>query len=130
MNKKHDAPGGRMELSGTGTGEMSAADVERRAAELARTEGRDHVTERDRIRARDELNGPVRAPLPPEAAEPEIESLVSWDEPAGSTGRRIVQQPDTDEPTIAEQLVEEGIQEADHQQRVLAVNEQDKETGR
>ena len=119
-----------MELSGTGTGEMSAADVERRAAELARTDGRDHVTERDRIRARDELNGPVRAPLPPEAAEPEIEGLVSWDEPAGSTGRRIIQQPDADEPTIAEQLVEEGIQEADHQQRVSAVNEQDKETGR
>jgi hypothetical protein len=82
------------------------------------------------MRARHELNGPVRAPVPPEAAEPEIDALVSWDEPIDASGRRAIRLPDADEATIAEQLVEEGVEEADHQRRVSAVNQQDRETGR
>jgi hypothetical protein len=130
MNQNQDGPGNRMQVNGAGAGESSAVAVEQRAAELARTEGRNHVIEGDRMRARDELNGPVRAPAPPEAAEPHIDALVSWDEPVDSSGRRAIRLPDAEEATIGEQLVEEGVEEADHQRRVSAVNQQDRETGR
>jgi len=119
-------PGGRMEVGGIGAGEVSAAGIEQRARELAHTEGRDKVSDSDRARAREELSGPVHLPTAPEAISPELEELVSWDDAASSSGHRVEPVGIGGEASIGEQLVQEGLDEADHQTRVSAVDDQDR----
>jgi len=129
MNEEREeqlrAPGGRMEIGGVGAGEFSAATIEQRARELAHTEGRDEVSEADRARALEELSGPAPELGAPEAVIPEIEQLVAWDGAADSSGHRVEPVGLPDETSIGEQLVQEGLDEADHQRRVSAVDEQD-----
>jgi len=119
------APRGRVEVGGVGAGEASAAGIEKRARELAHTEGRDRVSEGDRARALEELSGPVHSSAP-EAISPEVEELVEWDAPAATRGHRSEAVGLEGDESIGEQLVQEGLEEADHQQRVAAVDDQDR----
>lgn len=131
MNEEQEeqlrVPGGRMEVGGAGAGELSAAGIEQRARELAHTEGRDEVSDADRERAREELSGPVHLPTAPEAISPELEELVTWDDPTGSSGHRVEPVGLGSDESIGELLVQEGLDEADHQLRVSAVDDQDRE---
>ena len=115
-----------MEVGGAGAGELSAAGIEKRARELAHTEGRDEVSDSDRARAREELSGPVHLPTAPEAISPELEELVACDDPASSSGHKVEPVGLPSDESIGEQLVQEGLDEADHQLRVAAVDDQDR----
>jgi hypothetical protein len=121
-----DAAPNRISLGADGLGEISEAQVEVRASELARTEGRESVTDTDRERARVEMTNLPGEPVAPEAVQPEIEQLVAWDEPADASGHRAQRVSPDDEATIGEQLVQEGVEEAEHDLRVTAVEDPDK----
>ena len=95
---------------GTVTGEM----VERRAKEIAIINGRTphNFTENDWVQAKHELLGDS---VEIEAEEP-IAALTRWDEEPGTSGHRVENSPSSDEQTVAEHLVEEGVEEANHDQ--------------
>ena len=112
-------PPNRIEASGEGIGEISRDQIEDRAAELARMEARDEVNDADRARAAEELQGP-KDPSAPETGSPDVEEIVTWDEPVEARGEQAPRIGLEDEASVAEQLVEEGVDEADHDRRVAA----------
>jgi hypothetical protein len=106
----------RIEVEGAGAGEFSEADIRRRAAELARADGRYSPNEADLAQARVELASPeesvdiseqIAEGDRPDAGVPPTESPIR-----AATGEM------TDEETDAERLVQEGIEEAVHDDRV------------
>ncbi|HEY8903858.1 MAG TPA: hypothetical protein VIM48_09125 [Chthoniobacterales bacterium] len=106
----------RIEVEGEGAGEFSEADIHRRAAELALADGRYSPNEADLSQARAELASP-------EAPGDIAEQIAEEDRP--DAGVPATEQPlratapeATDEETDAERLVEEGIEEAVHDDRV------------
>jgi hypothetical protein len=107
-----------METHGAGDGEISDEAIANRAEELARIDGRKHAAEQDRYHAREELTHPGPPP-PPEADETE-HPVEKWSEAVGSHGHQAFHAELEDEQSAAEQLVNEGIEEADHEQRVAA----------
>lgn len=106
-----------MEGLGLPTPEM----VEERARELARCDGRAEPNENDRSAARLELQGPVEPQLP--EAPPEVESITEWDESPESAGNQAPNVLPEDEAVVGAVLVEEGVEEADHELRVSAAEE-------
>jgi hypothetical protein len=94
--------------------------VEQRARELALIAGRTskQITATDRREAKRELLGPIHptartkdAPLPVTAP---------WGSPAVSAGRRTKRTPPADDEQLGKQLVEEGVDEAEHDQMLAA----------
>jgi hypothetical protein len=117
---------GRISQHSRGLGTITEDMVRERARELAITNGRspDHLSEADLAQAKREL---VEAPLAPEAPEgaaaealPESER---WDPNRGSMGRKAPVYPAHDEQTDVEKLVEEGVEEAEHDQMVEGTRE-------
>lgn len=105
----------RIEVGGAGFGEAGERDVARRAAELARADGREETNETDFAQARGELGGRAFVDLSEEIAE---EDRAGTGVPASSEGIRAKRYEMEDEANLAEELVEEGVQEADHDSRV------------
>ena len=102
-----------------GIGEVSKAEVEKRARELAEIDGldADQVNERHRYQARQELRGAAD----PDAAnddEGAIAGLIDEDDVPGESGSAVLPETNaaasSDEQTIGEELYGEGIAEADH----------------
>jgi hypothetical protein len=60
-------------------------------------------------------------PDPPEVTE-QTKELVAWDEPPGAAGHEVPPVQPADETSAAEQLVEEGIEEADRDRRIAAAD--------
>ncbi len=64
---------------------------------------------------------------PTEMKSPEVnaqtEELTVWDEPPGATGLEAPRVLPEDENSIAEELVNEGSDEADREQRLAAADE-------
>jgi len=108
----------RIQIHGRGVGEISEADIEARAREIAEADGRTRPGSRDILQAREELTNP-RAPAAPEADET-VRPVGLWSKGASSVGRRGVHTHLEDEQSGAEQLVNEGLEEADRDQRVSA----------
>ena len=107
----------------TGGGGQAAPDVEtlvRRAEELARIDGRTEPHARDFIEARQELTTTGSITAAPEAGE--LENLTAWDTPLKARGTHRSEHGTEDESNIAEKLVEEGVEEADHDQRLSAAD--------
>ena len=105
-----------------GSGAQAVPDEEtlaRRAEELARMDGRNEADARDFAQARQELTTTGSLPAAPEAGE--LEDLTAWDTPLNAAGSQRSEQGPEDESNIAEKLVEEGIEEADHDRRLSAV---------
>lgn len=100
---------------GTGLGTVTREMVQKRARELAISDGRDEVTQRDFIQARRELIG---AGTPAADEGEEVASAAGWDPSPGTIGHRAEGQEVDDEETVAERLMSEGIEEADHDERV------------
>ena len=115
----------RLRAGSSGLGAANASDIESRALELARSDGRTEVSESDLDRAADELSGADAAPPDPNDSTFVVEKLVGWDEPIGSEGSHGHENQPDDEQSVAEQLIEQGMQEADHDSRVAATEDED-----
>lgn len=109
----------RLRAGSPGLGYPSQAEVEQRAAELALSDGRQKVTEADLALAAAELAGGGTTTEAPEA-DPGLEQVTTWDDPPTQTGHLVATPPLDDENSVAEQLVDDGLEEADHDIRVAA----------
>jgi hypothetical protein len=105
---------------GGGGAAPDEATLQERAEELAEIEGREDPNEKDFSEARAELLTTGSAPSAPEAGE--LENLTAWDTPLTAAGGQVPECGPDDEANIGEKLVEEGLEEADHDRR-LSVSE-------
>jgi hypothetical protein len=117
----------RLKAGSPGLGEAASTDIERRAIELAIIDGRDAFTDTDLRRAAAELGGGPAEPIAPEVDEPVIEKVSEWDEPVDQSGALVERAALDDEVSLPEQLIQEGIDEADHDRRVAAAEEVEEE---
>jgi hypothetical protein len=103
-------------LRGTeGIGTVTQQMIEERAREIARSDGRRLPNDLDRTRARQDLTGATPgSEKPPTQEEPGRD----WQMPLVSTGEKAPTVRPEDDANIPEKLVEEGIEEADHDQRL------------
>jgi hypothetical protein len=105
--------------------------VHLRARELALIEGRgpNHVTPEDHAQARRELTGETDID-PQEALLDEIPESKRWDPVPGSTGHQAPESPSEDEDdegrSETEQLVDEGVNEAERDRMLQAAREIEK----
>lgn len=116
---------GRIQIHGEGVGEISEDDIETRAKELAVMDGRREIKGHDRVRAREELLNPGPPPAP--EADETVRPVELWSKASASIGHEGVHNELEDEANLAEQLVEEGVEEADREQRLSASEETDRE---
>jgi hypothetical protein len=124
MTPKQPISHGRITHHGAGLGTVTPQMVQRRAREIALSDGRGgkEVTPADWEQARRELLGAASPPI----AESDVEeagSTTGWDPAPASIGHRTETQEVDDEETMAEQLIQEGVEEADHDERVQAGRE-------
>lgn len=99
-------------LRGTeGLGTVTPQMIEERASEIARAEGRAQPNDLNRTRAREELVGGWEQSTT--VGEPDRD----WYTPLGSSGKKTQGVRPEDEEKVPEKLVQEGIEEADHDQR-------------
>ncbi len=109
----------RLKAGSPGLGEPSTTEIERRALELARSDGRSTFNDADLAHAEAELAGDK-----PLAKEREaVDQVTPWDNPPGEAGRHVKPVPLEDEGNTAEELIQDGIEEADHDTRVAAEDE-------
>ena len=111
---KREATPGKISEHFRGLGTVTRAMVQDRARELAMIKGHDHYTEDDWLEAKRELIG-IHGDT---ADEESINALTRRDEEPGSTGHRVHHVEPSDEKVLAEQLVEEGAEEAEHDRMV------------
>ncbi len=113
----------RLKAGTPGLGEAAATDIDRRALELAHIDGRAFPTDADLDRAAAELaSSAAEPPAAPETRDPKIASLTAWDAPADESGHRVGRVPLEDEGSMAERLVQDGMEEAEHDRRVAATD--------
>ncbi len=121
MNAEEPIPT-RLRASSEGLGHASHPDIEKRAMDIALTEGRDQATDADFARADEELAGGTTAHASPEA-DASMEQVTTWDEPLEESGHRVEVIPPENDDNLGEQLVEQGLEEADHDTRVAGVRQ-------
>jgi len=124
MTHKEPINHGRITHHGAGMGTVTPEMVQRRAREIALSDGRkgNEVTSADWEQARRELLGAGNDPAAETDAE-EASSTTGWDPAPPTIGRRAETQEVNDEQTMAEQLYQEGVDEADHDERVQSGRE-------
>ena len=106
-----------------GIGTVTPHTIEERAREIARSDGRAHPNDLDRTRAREELIGATSdSEKPPKREEPGRD----WQMPLVSTGEKAPTVRPEDDENIPERLVQEGIEEADHDQRLSSERNREK----
>ena len=94
---------------------MTAQMVEERAREIARSDRREEPNDLDRTRAREELTGDTSgSEKPPTREEPGRD----WEMPLVSSGEKAPTVRPEDEENIPQKLIQEGVDEADHDQRL------------
>lgn len=113
-----DAAPGKISIGSEGLGTPTPELLEQRALELARTDGRSEANEADRHQALADLLGPSGVSTP--EADPEVEEVTVWDESPDIHGVQTPRVLPEDEANIAVTLVEEGLDEADHNSRLQA----------
>ena len=111
----------RLRASTPGLGEASNAEIEQRAQELALCDGREAFSAEDLLTAQEELGGGIVSVTAPEILH-ERQDLAVWDSPVGQAGRQVRHPSVDDEVNIGEQLVQAGMAEAEHDQRVQAAD--------
>ena len=89
---------------------LDESQLEQRAMEIAREEGRTVPHSEDRARAREELLAPNESLGDPEVA-PELggKDILAWDEAPESSGRRVEKVRPEDEQSIGKELIENGL---------------------
>jgi len=127
MNDNSHAAG-KISVHGDGFGAPSPDAVEKRAREIALIAERDpdEFTDADWDQARRELLG-AQASNAPEETEENAGVVEEWNVVASSAGHRAHRVDD--EESVGEQLVEEGLQEAEHDQMVEARKEELEQEG-
>lgn len=111
---KREATPGKISEHARGLGTVTRDMVQERARELAMIKGHEHYTEDDWQEAKRELIG-----IHNDVGDDEpINALTRWDEEPGSAGHRVPHVEPVDEEVLAEQLVEEGAGEAEHERMV------------
>lgn len=115
---------GRFTTKSHGLGTVTEAMVRARASEIAVINGRaaDNVLESDLQEARRELTSESPA-APQRTAADLVPEEDRWDPVGGSTGSRAPTVPAPDEQTFAEKLVNEGVEDAEHDQMLKATKE-------
>lgn len=112
---------GRINIHGTGSGEISDITLEERARELALLAGRGEPTAQDRRTALKELQG--RLPAGEHGGDdsrPAAAITRDPSEPPSTPGRMAPEQPGSDPENLPEKLVQEGVAEAQHEQMIAA----------
>jgi hypothetical protein len=117
----------KIEIHGQGVGSVTREMVEQRARELAKMDGRRHANDTDLDRAYGEMIGASQRTTPPETS-PELEGVTDWDEAPLVTGERTAKWIPENEERLAEELIEEGMDEAEHDRRLAAVRRPRNET--
>ncbi len=112
---------GKIVTGSDGLGTPTPEMVIDRARELAKMDGRTEAHEGDRQRAHAELLGPTEPETP--EVDASLAELTEWDEAPAEHGTRAPSVIAQDEMNIAETLVNEGLEEADHDIR-KAVSEE------
>jgi hypothetical protein len=109
---------GRIEVQGRGISAVSDELLQERARDLAQEDGRTEPRDADFTKAREELSGLTEDSAP--EVPPGDESLTSWSESADTTGQRVDTSPPDQDVDVGLELVEEGVDEADEDQRRAA----------
>jgi hypothetical protein len=115
---------GRFSENGRGLGTVTEEMVQQRAAELALINGRPpgQILDSDIDEARRELTGrETLVPTPPPAEE--LTEDQRWQPVAESMGNKAPTMPAPDEQTFAEELVEEGVEDAEQDRMVQGTRE-------
>ncbi|HEV8419395.1 MAG TPA: hypothetical protein VGQ43_11720 [Candidatus Udaeobacter sp.] len=111
-------------LRGTeGLGTVTPQMIEERAHEIARSDGRSQPNDLDRNYAREQLTG---ATSDSEKLPTREEPGRDWQMPLVSTGEQAPSVRPEDNENIVEKLIQEGIEEADHDQRLSAARNREK----
>lgn len=99
---------------------VTAEMIEERARELSLIAGRkpDEITVNDREQASRELHG-LNRPASPSNDDPSVTGW-DWGSPVPSTGQQASPTILPDEAQLAEELVDEGVNDAEHDQMVAA----------
>ena len=126
--KQSTKPTGKISDHFQGLGTVDQQTVEQRAKEIAIINGRlaEDYNEADWAEAKAELSG-ARNPVLDEP-EDSINGLKRWDEVPGTSGKKISPKRPSDEQTFAEQLVEEGVAEAEHEQMLSGSTTESQQT--
>jgi hypothetical protein len=115
---------GKISIGARGLGTVDPELLAERALEIAKADGREESNEADLATAAAELlPSGDSVPVAPEVDDRAMENLTAWDEPLEARGGEVDEMEPMDEANIAEQLVEEGMEEAEHDQRVSAAEE-------
>jgi hypothetical protein len=122
--KRDQIEEGKIILHSQGLGTVTEGMVRARARELALINGRspEHLSSLDLEEAKRELMGEA-APPPEGLREDSLLESERWDPNSGSTGHQVDVVPAHDEQTDAEKLVDQGIEEAEHDQMVEGTRE-------
>lgn len=122
--KQHSIEQGRFSDRGEGLGTVTEKMVMQRARQIAVINGRTEkdVLDTDIDQARRELQGEdeINPPLSREEALPEDKR---WDPVPASEGHKAPTMPASDEQTFAEELVDEGVADAEHDQEIEATRD-------
>ena len=104
----------RLKAGASGLGQANQTDIEIRAAELAHSDGRTKASAADLEQAAVELAGG------PAHRDSAVNDLTAWDNPLDQSGHRVAGSETADDKSIGEQLIEDGVEEADHDIRAAA----------
>jgi hypothetical protein len=107
----------RIEIEGEGLGEVSDATLEKRASQIAHIEGREEVNDLDRSEALRNIGDPAGKDEAPEEQIAEGDRPEAGVAPA-SAGVQAERFELDDEANVTEDLVLEGVEEADFDTRV------------
>src|SRR5262249_39386545 len=120
--KENRVEKGRFTEQGHGLGTVTREMVLKRARELALISGREQVLESDFAQAKRELTNEEHLTPDPDRME-KLSEDQRWEPVPESTGKEAPTVPAPDEQTFAEKLVEEGVEDAEHDQMTKAARE-------
>jgi hypothetical protein len=131
MNEYSEPVTGKISVHGNGLGAATPEQVEARAREIAMIDERDpnEFTDADWDQARRELLGNV-LPSPPEETKENVNLEDEWEVVANDKGHRVPRPGvDENEETVGQHLVEDGLEEATHDQMLEARKEELEQEG-
>ena len=107
-------PKGKILRGTEGLGTVTREMIDERARDIARGDGREEANDLDRTRAREHLTASTSgSEQPSTVGEPDRD----WYTPLGSSGEKAPTVRPEDDENIPEKLIQEGIEEADHDSR-------------
>ncbi|MGZ4983374.1 MAG: hypothetical protein ACXWAV_02440 [Chthoniobacterales bacterium] len=130
MNENSQQPFGKISIHGNGMGAPTPEMVERRAREIALIDERnpDEFTDADWAKAQRELIGREMIP-PAEDQDERTDSMIDRDEVPDESGHRVPRDGFDDGESLGAHLVEDGNEEAVHDQMVEAAREDQEAEG-